>query len=362
MTTCLFYISFTFSHFISDGSRFRQLRKSHSFRFTIRICRYKYDFAYKFQYQSISKGALHELHRSSSNPEINCADNGRFRSNSLPLPPFKMTESTLMYVHSKSKLVASLVGVISAAVDDRIDRFASQKSVEASASVPEVEENITEELSMEEDTTKESEVMKLQQHLAGYATVQRYIEAYLMPMLKVTEALQEEPDQSCPELASKDTTGLTWRNTRACVLANLRSKQVQWLFHLTLNHLMSMCKWSECLDFIDALQTPDYDSEWLKDIPLMKDFILCCAAQGMPSHEDESMSVDSWRYLLRVEDRTLAARVVLGTLSSLSVEACLELLHHCHAYPSENDTICSAINDKLEKMKIYKKVSWMELI
>ena len=111
------------------------LNRGRSFRFTVRIEPYDFSYGYKFDYHStptLSTPQTLKHKRSSSQPE-NLPSVEPLKS--LPHPTFSMTESTMAYLHSKSKLVASLAGLISVAVDERPDRFALKKSFESSGSL-----------------------------------------------------------------------------------------------------------------------------------------------------------------------------------------------------------------------------------
>ncbi|XP_071795779.1 zinc finger FYVE domain-containing protein 26-like isoform X2 [Asterias amurensis] len=342
------------------------LNRGRSFRFTVRIEPYDFSYGYKFDYHStptLSTPQTLKHKRSSSQPE-NLASVEPLQS--LPHPTFSMTESTMAYLHSKSKLVASLAGLISVAVDERPDRFALKKSFESSGSLTSPmgtpKSLVFDEGAFGEDreyhATKASsrvEMAKVLQHVMGYSTMQRYVETYLSSVVETAEAVQSEANGYLPESLS---AAMTLRDAHSCTLANHRSDHYQAMMSYTLDYLVTHSNWMEALQLIEALPKTDSSSDWLPDLPIIRDFILCCAAQAdLPQKSVDILISESWRSLLCLHDKDLCSRVTLGLLPRLPVSVCLQLLNHCVAHPASGASLRKAVCDKLEQMKTYNKIT-----
>lgn len=131
-------------------------------------------------------------------------------------PPFSMTEPTLMYLHSKSKLVASLAGVVSAGIGENTDDFARDKSIDEDMLPSSVGSPAS--LCFEDTFGSEraynpklSTLTKVFQHLAGYPIMQHYIQSFFSQVLSIVGS-------------SKGSEHLNEMGVRASLLADIRCK------------------------------------------------------------------------------------------------------------------------------------------
>ncbi|XP_022094724.1 zinc finger FYVE domain-containing protein 26-like isoform X2 [Acanthaster planci] len=349
-----------------------KLTRTRSFKFTVRIEPYNFCYGYKFEYRFASKLKRPVLthRRSSSEPEGLLSEVPVRHFECLPRPTFSMTESTLAYLHSKSKLVASLAGLVSMSVDDRPDRFALKKSFESSnsltSSVGSPMSLVFDEGAFGEDReflpdviTPRLEMTKMAQHVIGYSTVQRYVESFMLNIVETAETLQDKASSlNIPEGHPANTVALTMRNAHACTLANLSSDHYQAMVYYTVDHLITYSKWADALHLIYSLPKADALSDWLPQLSIIRDFVLCCAAQAdLSTKKEELLMSDSWRALLCLQDKDLCSRVTLGLLPRLPVSVCLQLLEHCVANPAADTSLKESVAFKLEQMKTYSKIA-----
>ncbi|XP_038075616.1 zinc finger FYVE domain-containing protein 26-like [Patiria miniata] len=349
-----------------------KLHRGRSFNFTVRIEPYDFSYGYKFEYRSASKMKKPILthRRSSSQPEGLLGEVPVRNFECLSRPTFSMTESTLAYLHSKSKLVASLAGLVSMSVDDRPDRFALKKSVESSGSFSSSFGSpmslVFDEGAFGEDreflpdiTTSRKEMAKMAQHVIGYSAMQRYLESYMSNIIETAEMLQNKASSlQIPEGHPANNVALTMRNAHACTLANLHSDHYQAMVYFSLDHLITYSKWTDALHLIHSLPNSDALSDWLPNLSVIQDFVLCCAAQAdLPGNTDELLMSDSWRALMCLRDKDLCARVTLGLLPRLPVAVGLQLLEHCVANPASEASLKEAVAFKLDQMKTYSKIT-----
>uniref|UniRef100_A0A8C4WVC4 Zinc finger FYVE domain-containing protein 26 n=1 Tax=Eptatretus burgeri TaxID=7764 RepID=A0A8C4WVC4_EPTBU len=88
-------------------------------------------------------------------------------------------------------------------------------------------------------------------------------------------------------------------------------------------------------------------------LPQLRDGLLCCAAAA---------GSEGWRYLMRVSNRELCARVTLARLRQWPLNACLDMLELCLAEPCSDHHLATSILNSYNELGTYQKILALGLL
>ncbi|XP_072171552.1 uncharacterized protein [Diadema setosum] len=333
-----------------EAGRRKTIQRSNSVKFKLVVTPYNHSFGFRFFNVPGIKAKASSHRRNLSVPKNfeTVVSSPGDEEDHPDQPPFQMTESTLKYLHAKSKLVASLAGAISGTIEEGVDTFAKDKSIDedllllSSGGTP---KSLVFEETFGSDRVYNpclSTLTKVLQHLAGYPVVQQYVQAFFGEVLAMAESFQE----SC---------SANMREVRASLLADVRSRGVQDLLREAVEILVSACQWDAVLRLVGLARSLVGDQDLYR---ALADFAAYCAGnQVKPVQESAPSTKPTWQCLLTIKDEVLRGRAVLASLDSLPIEAALELLECCESHSGRESAVQAVLNTKLQQLRIYKEIT-----
>nr|XP_054759360.1 zinc finger FYVE domain-containing protein 26-like [Lytechinus pictus] len=323
-------------------------QRSNSMRFKIMVTPYDRTFRYRFYGPSDNAAQPLTLKRRLSVPDNFDSSGLGWSLIDAPAaePPFSMTEPTLKYLHSKSKLVASLAGVVSAGIGENTDAFAKDKSIDEdmlSSSVGSPASLVFEDTFGSDRTynPKLSTMTKVLQHLAGYPIMQYYVQSFFSEVLSIAGS-------------SKGNDCLDEKEVRASLLADTRSKEVLGVLKEAVELLVSSCQWEAVMKLVDTIHCLGGTESYT----VIRDFAAYCAGNQVKAGQMTSCSKPTWQCLLTVRNKILRDRAVLASLDSLPIEDALELLECCVLDNRKDSPLNNILHTKFQQLKMYRKITF----
>ena len=255
------------------------------------VAPYNHSFGYRFHGPADSwSSELSHKRRLSVPDNFDSFQNGKDKPTHLP--PFKMTESTLKYLHSKSKLVASIAGVISTGVGENTDNFALDKSFDEDM----LPSSIGSPASLVfEDTfgndrvynPQQSVLTSILQHLKGYPILQHYVQSFFEEVVSIVDGSEERHSLGLLEIS-------------ASLLADVRCQEVQGLIREALEMLVAACKWDAVLKLLDTMTCLSCSDD---SFEALRDFAAYCAGNQVKAIQSNlSTTKSTWQCLLTIKN------------------------------------------------------------
>ncbi|XP_041069724.1 zinc finger FYVE domain-containing protein 26 isoform X2 [Carcharodon carcharias] len=265
-----------------------------------------------------------------SSPHL-AEENLKDESPDSSLGPYSLIPSALNFIKSRSKLLAVLVC---------LTVTQGQRALKHGLSWKERLSGRTEAPLDMEQISKECEQLMKE-----------------FPVLEHFLSTMAEPFPGTHEGAASLEDSLCGNPCTTLLLSGLRSEVAVSTLTETFRQVLCDGHWLRALKILDLYGAETEEFEKLKDI------LLSCAVV-----EEK----EGWRYLFRIRDAILRAKLVLHCSEKWPLDACLEVLLYCLSDPStDKSELKSDLHTKKKELQVYEKVlnlrslvpwsSWQEL-
>ena len=308
------------------------------------------DFAFTFdfdQFESIEQlTAQRQRRRSSLPPRIQSSWDSCQRSlkdhniyttqvSKTDHVSFSLTDATLDYLKSKSKLVAVLAALVSR-------EPVGEGSLEA-------------ELDGQDDmgkllTEEQVEIRNFRHRMirTEFPELYRHIHLQVLPM----EMCTSQNISKCKDVLKPLMMSTLSECFRTCLLSSAEHNQYYIMAKEIIRYLLDQRRWDELVNMLNDI--PETTIQNHCDLVTLRDFILCCLAQNEGIKNNVS---ESWQHLLQISDPMTKLRAILGSLTLWSIDVCQYLLQNCLHIHLANSQLRKAVNRKLEEVQVYEKVN-----
>uniref|UniRef100_UPI00358E2D5C zinc finger FYVE domain-containing protein 26 n=1 Tax=Myxine glutinosa TaxID=7769 RepID=UPI00358E2D5C len=161
-------------------------------------------------------------------------------------------------------------------------------------------------------------------------------------LLKIMATILHDVTDDC-ETGSSGVGTEPWQHTRgaALLLCALHSEEGVKQACASLRVAVDAQRWNRACKIVEVFSGNH------ASLPQLRDCLLCCAAAA---------GSEGWRYLLRVSNRDLRARVALARLRRWPLNACLDILELCLAEPCSEQHLAASILNSYNELCTYQKI------